>query len=106
MKRAADLSRAFASGGRAPTARSRIKVVLYNPKAVFFTMPLALLAIGSELDPEVYEVVTDRRSTGRECRGHVAGASRGCVVSWCDRADRSTNLGCHANLACGEARAT
>ena len=58
MTRAADVSRAFASGGRAPTARSRIKVVLYNPKAVFFTMPLALLAIGSELDPEVYEVVT------------------------------------------------
>jgi radical SAM superfamily enzyme YgiQ (UPF0313 family) len=35
----------------------RIKVVLYNPRAVFFTMPLALLAIGSELDPETYEVV-------------------------------------------------
>src|SRR5450432_3595306 len=36
----------------------RAKVVLYNPQAVFFTMPLALLAIGSELDPELYEVVT------------------------------------------------
>jgi anaerobic magnesium-protoporphyrin IX monomethyl ester cyclase len=36
----------------------RHKVVLYNPQAVFFTMPLALLAIGSELDPEVYEVIT------------------------------------------------
>src|ERR1700722_13665958 len=36
----------------------RLKVVLYNPQAVFFTMPLALLAIGSELDPEVYEVIT------------------------------------------------
>lgn len=36
---------------------ARLKVVLYNPQAVFFTMPLALLAIGSELDPEVYEVV-------------------------------------------------
>jgi anaerobic magnesium-protoporphyrin IX monomethyl ester cyclase len=36
----------------------RHKVVLYNPRAVFFTMPLALLAIGSELDPTVYEVVT------------------------------------------------
>ena len=35
----------------------RLKVVLYNPQAVFFTMPLALLAIGSELDPGVYEVV-------------------------------------------------
>lgn len=37
---------------------ARRKVVLYNPQAVFFTMPLALLAIGSELDPEHYEVIT------------------------------------------------
>jgi radical SAM superfamily enzyme YgiQ (UPF0313 family) len=36
---------------------SRAKVVLYNPDAVFFTMPLALLAVGSNLDPERYEVV-------------------------------------------------
>jgi radical SAM superfamily enzyme YgiQ (UPF0313 family) len=40
-----------------PRAGGRLKVVLYNPRAVFFTMPLALLAIGSELDPERYEVV-------------------------------------------------
>src|ERR1700681_3849651 len=40
------------------TGAKRLKVVLYNPQAVFFTMPLALLAIGSELDPEVYEVIT------------------------------------------------
>ncbi len=38
-------------------AGRRLKVVLYNPQAVFFTMPLALLAIGSELDPDLYEVV-------------------------------------------------
>jgi anaerobic magnesium-protoporphyrin IX monomethyl ester cyclase len=36
---------------------ARHKVVLYNPQAVFFTLPLALLAIGSELDPEDYEVI-------------------------------------------------
>lgn len=36
----------------------RRKIVLYNPRAVFFTMPLALLAIGSELDPNLYEVIT------------------------------------------------
>ncbi len=36
---------------------ARRKVVLYNPHAVFFTMPLALLAVGSHLDPERYEVV-------------------------------------------------
>jgi anaerobic magnesium-protoporphyrin IX monomethyl ester cyclase len=35
----------------------RQKVILYNPDAVFFTMPLALLAVGSNLDPERYEVV-------------------------------------------------
>jgi radical SAM superfamily enzyme YgiQ (UPF0313 family) len=35
----------------------RHKVVLYNPHAVFYTMPLALLAIGSELDPAKYEVI-------------------------------------------------
>lgn len=35
----------------------RRKVVLYNPHAVFFTMPLALLAVGSHLDPQRYEVV-------------------------------------------------
>lgn len=35
---------------------NRHKVVLYNPKAVFYTMPLALLAIGSYLDPQKYQV--------------------------------------------------
>ncbi|WP_394750163.1 B12-binding domain-containing radical SAM protein [Spongiimicrobium salis] len=35
----------------------RKKVLLYNPKAVFFDMPLALLAIGSVLDPKKYEVI-------------------------------------------------
>jgi len=33
------------------------KILLYNPKAVFFDMPLALLAIGSVLDPDKYEVI-------------------------------------------------
>ncbi|MBJ7428971.1 MAG: cobalamin-dependent protein, partial [Bacteroidia bacterium] len=31
-------------------------VVLYNPYAVFYTMPLALIAIGSYLDAEKYNV--------------------------------------------------
>ncbi len=35
----------------------RARVVLYNPRAVFYTMPLALVAVGSHLDPERYEVV-------------------------------------------------
>ena len=33
------------------------KVILYNPRSVFYTMPLALLALGSYLDPEKYEVI-------------------------------------------------
>jgi len=32
-------------------------VILYNPDAVFYTMPLALIAIGSYLDPEKYTVL-------------------------------------------------
>lgn len=36
---------------------NRRKIVLYNPRAVFYTMPLALVAIGSHLDPERFEVV-------------------------------------------------
>jgi anaerobic magnesium-protoporphyrin IX monomethyl ester cyclase len=32
-------------------------VILYNPYAVFYTMPLALLAVGSYLDPEKYNVL-------------------------------------------------
>jgi hypothetical protein len=35
----------------------RHKIVLYNPRAVFWTMPLALIALASALDREKYEVV-------------------------------------------------
>lgn len=35
----------------------RLKIVLYNPDALFYTMPLALLAVGSALDPQKFEVV-------------------------------------------------
>jgi radical SAM superfamily enzyme YgiQ (UPF0313 family) len=34
----------------------RHKIVLYNPHAVFYTMPLGMLAIGSRLDPDRFEV--------------------------------------------------
>ncbi|MFQ5769585.1 MAG: B12-binding domain-containing radical SAM protein [bacterium] len=37
--------------------RKRHKILLYNPEAVFYTMPLGLLAVGSVLDPQEYEVV-------------------------------------------------
>ena len=51
------MNEATASARPSHGSKGRTKVVLYNPRAVFFTMPLALLAIGSELDPEQYEVV-------------------------------------------------
>jgi radical SAM superfamily enzyme YgiQ (UPF0313 family) len=34
----------------------RHSIVLYNPRAVFYTMPLALLAIGSRLDPSQFAI--------------------------------------------------
>ena len=39
------------------TSASRPRVVLYNPRAVFYTMPLALLAVASALDRDEVEVV-------------------------------------------------
>jgi radical SAM superfamily enzyme YgiQ (UPF0313 family) len=38
------------------SSNRRHKIVLYNPNAVFFTMPLALLAVGSTLDRTRYSV--------------------------------------------------
>jgi anaerobic magnesium-protoporphyrin IX monomethyl ester cyclase len=35
----------------------RRKVILYNPRCVFWTMPLALIAVGSALDSSRYEVL-------------------------------------------------
>ncbi len=35
----------------------RRKVILYNPRAVFWTMPLALVAVGSALDRTKYDVI-------------------------------------------------
>jgi len=35
---------------------ARQKIILYNPKAVFYTMPLGLMAVGSALDPARYDV--------------------------------------------------
>src|SRR5690349_15106530 len=34
----------------------RQKIILYNPDAVFYTMPLGLLAVASALDPQHYDV--------------------------------------------------
>ena len=72
----------------ASARRGRIKVVLYNPRAVFFTMPLALLAIGSEFDPELYEVVIvdgrDSRALEEAAAGRVpANATRIAGLKTC-----------------------
>lgn len=57
----------------------RPRVVLYNPHAVFYTMPLALLAVGSNLDPERYEVVVvDARTTPDPLRA-VEAALEGAI---------------------------
>ena len=58
---------------------SRRKVVLYNPYAVFYTMPLSLLAIGSELDPEEYEVVIIDGRLDAEAEQSVTSALDGAV---------------------------
>lgn len=58
------------------SARKRHKIVLYNPQAVFFDMPLALLAVGSAVPEDQYHVVlidarTDADAHARlreECR--------------------------------------
>jgi radical SAM superfamily enzyme YgiQ (UPF0313 family) len=43
-------------------AATRARVVLYNPAAVFWTMPLSLLAVGSALDRSRYDVrIVDAR---------------------------------------------
>lgn len=36
--------------------QAKDKIILYNPRAVFYTMPLGLLAIGSQLDPARYDI--------------------------------------------------
>src|SRR2546423_12630967 len=54
-----------------------LKVVLYNPKSVFYTMPLAMLALGSYLDPKKYEVkildgrIDDEASVLKECENAI-----------------------------------
>jgi anaerobic magnesium-protoporphyrin IX monomethyl ester cyclase len=58
---------------------ARQKVVLYNPQAVFFTMPLALLAIASELDPERYEVVILDGRLEEDAEARVAQELEGAV---------------------------
>lgn len=59
--------------------QQRHKIVLYNPRAVFYTMPLALLAIGSELDPEKFEVVIIDGRLDAHAAASVVAAMEGAV---------------------------
>jgi anaerobic magnesium-protoporphyrin IX monomethyl ester cyclase len=55
------------------------RVVLYNPRAVFFTMPLALIAIASALDRDNIDVVIVDGRLEQDPIAAVVAASRGAV---------------------------
>ncbi len=55
------------------------RVVLYNPASDFYTMPLALLAIASQLDRERYEPVIVDGRLERDAREAVLRAADGAV---------------------------
>ena len=57
----------------------RPRVVLYNPRAVFYTMPLALIAIASALERKKIDVqIIDGRLESAPVAA-VAAASRGAL---------------------------
>ncbi|MDP6932407.1 MAG: radical SAM protein, partial [Myxococcota bacterium] len=55
------------------------RVVLYNPRAHFFDMPLALLAIASGLDPERFEVEIIDARLESDPHARLVAAARGAV---------------------------
>jgi len=57
----------------------RKKIVLYNPNAVFYDMPLALLAIGSMMDPEHYEVIIIDGRVDKNAQQQVIDACKGAI---------------------------
>jgi radical SAM superfamily enzyme YgiQ (UPF0313 family) len=59
--------------------KSKPRVVLYNPKAVFYTMPLALVAIASALDRDEVEVVLIDGRLEKDPVAAVVEAARGAV---------------------------
>ncbi len=58
---------------------SRPRVVLYNPRAVFFTMPLALVAIASALDRDKVDVVIIDGRLEADPVAAVVAAARGAL---------------------------
>ena len=79
--------------------------MLYNPRAVFFTMPLALLAIGSELDPAKYEVIIVDGRLDPTPEKTIAALLPRRVVPRRDRADRRADLRRAGGIQGREARA-
>jgi radical SAM superfamily enzyme YgiQ (UPF0313 family) len=61
------------------SARSKPRVVFYNPRAVFYTMPLALLALASALDREQVEVVIVDGRLERDPVRRVLAATEGAM---------------------------
>lgn len=57
----------------------RPRVVLYNPQAVFYTMPLALLALASALDRRRFEVVIIDGRLERDALARVMEAADGAL---------------------------
>ncbi|MFK7933265.1 MAG: radical SAM protein [Saprospiraceae bacterium] len=57
----------------------RKKIVLYNPIAVFFDMPLALLAIASQLDATKYEVIIIDARVDNQAHKKVLEACEGAL---------------------------
>ena len=55
------------------------RVVLYNPRAVFFTMPLALVAIASALDRDKVDVVIIDGRLEADPVAAVVAAARGAL---------------------------
>ena len=58
---------------------SRPKVVLYNPRAVFYTMPLSLIALASALDRDKIDVVIVDGRLEKDPAAAVVAASSGAV---------------------------
>jgi radical SAM superfamily enzyme YgiQ (UPF0313 family) len=58
---------------------ARPRVVLYNPRAVFYTMPLALVALASAIDRERFDVVIVDGRVERDPLARVLAATEGAV---------------------------
>ena len=75
------------------------RVVLYNPVSEFYTMPLGLLAVGSALDPERYDVqIIDGRLENNPLEA-VIETCKGALCLGITRADRKPHQQCTRDFA-------